>query len=243
MTSARRVRVGIGFLVVALLAMAGGLVGARWSAAGLWAGESAALLLYACGLALLFRSRAVGRYLGELEARVRAQDAEFESYKRRARKEAEEAELRALEKVLLELLPPFDNLRRAIAAGRRGGDPAALLAGIELVEQQLLGGLARLAVTPIDAVGEPFDPRFHEALQMVDAPDVPPGQVVEQYQRGYLYTPLQRLLRPAKVAVAKAAAPPDAPAAATEAAAPGESAEASEPAAAQGAAEPADPAR
>jgi molecular chaperone GrpE len=141
----------------------------------------------------------------EINDRLLRLAAEFENYKRRARKEYDEATLRGTENVLKELLPPLDNLDRAIVAARAGNANAAtaLLEGVQLVQKQFFTGLDKLSVKPIEAEGQPFDPNFHEAVQQVDSQTLPPGSVATVYQRGYLHTGTNRLLRPAVVAVVR----------------------------------------
>jgi molecular chaperone GrpE len=72
---------------------------------------------------------------------------------------------------------------------------------VELIHKQLLAALAKLSVNPIASKGQPFDPRYHEAIEMVETTDAPDHQVIEELQRGYRFK--DRLLRPAMVKVAK----------------------------------------
>jgi molecular chaperone GrpE len=76
-----------------------------------------------------------------------------------------------------------------------------LRGGVELIYKQLLAALAKLSVNPIVSKGQPFDPRYHEAIEMVDTTDAPDHQVLEELQRGYKFK--DRLLRPAMVKVAR----------------------------------------
>jgi molecular chaperone GrpE len=136
--------------------------------------------------------------------------ADFENYKRRSRRDMDDAAIRAKEQVLKEVLPVLDNLDRALLATTRGGTVESLAQGVKLVERQLLAGLEKFGIKAFEAKGEPFDPARHEAIQQVETTDHPPGTVVEEFARGYLIG--ERLLRPSMVAVAKApaaASPPD----------------------------------
>lgn len=146
----------------------------------------------------------------ELNDRMLRLAAEFENYKRRSRKEMDDAVLRGLEGVLKELLPPLDNLDRAIMAARgaNASGATALLEGVQLVQKQFFTALEKLQVKSFDAEGKPFDPNFHEAVQQVDSPSLPPGSVAAVYQRGYIHTTTNRLLRPAMVAVVRGKAEP-----------------------------------
>jgi molecular chaperone GrpE len=92
----------------------------------------------------------------------------------------------------------LDGFERALKAG---GDASDFRNGIELIYRQFQDALQKAGVQPIVAVGRAFDPRIHEAIEMVDRTDVPDHQVVEELQRGYKYK--DRLLRPAMVRVAR----------------------------------------
>ena len=96
------------------------------------------------------------------------------------------------------LLPVMDSLERALQVK---SDAAELRSGVELIYKQLQAALGKLSVHPIASKGEPFDPRYHEAIEMVETTDAPDHQVIEELQRGYKFK--DRLLRPAMVKVAK----------------------------------------
>jgi len=132
-----------------------------------------------------------------LDRLARAQ-AEFENSRRRASKEQQEFRDYAVADAIKPLLPVVDSLERALQVQ---SDGAELRSGVELIYKQLLAALAKLSVNPIAAKGEAFDPRYHEAIEMVDTSDAPDHQVIEELQRGYKYK--DRLLRPAMVKVAK----------------------------------------
>lgn len=142
----------------------------------------------------------------ELETRVRETQerllrvaADFENYRRRIEREKQEYVKFAHERILRDLLPIMDNLRRAMEHARVIGESPVLLSGVELVVQEFEKVLERYGVTPIDALGRPFDPMVHEALQTVEVEESEPGLVVEEIQRGYLLN--GRVLRPALVSV------------------------------------------
>jgi molecular chaperone GrpE len=143
----------------------------------------------------------------ELNDRLLRLAAEFENYKRRSRKEMEDASGRATESVLKEMLPVMDNLDRALQAATSGDGAAsggALIEGVQLVQKQFFVALERFQVKPFDAEGQPFDPQVHEAVSQLETDKVPAGSVASVFQRGYKIG--SRLLRPALVAVAKAPA-------------------------------------
>jgi molecular chaperone GrpE len=137
----------------------------------------------------------------ELHDRLLRTAAEFENFKKRTKKEAEEASTRGREQLLKELLPAVDNLERALKHAPPG-DP--LTVGIMQTEKQLLQALEKFGVVRFSAVGKPFDPSLHDAIQQVETSEYPPGTVAQEFASGYMLGP--RLLRPAMVAVAKAPA-------------------------------------
>ncbi len=132
-----------------------------------------------------------------LDRLARAQ-AEFENARRRAGKEQQEFRDYAVADAIKSLLPSMDSLERALQVK---SDATELRSGVELIYKQLLAALAKLSVNPIVSKGEAFDPRYHEAIEMVETGDVPDHQVIEELQRGYKFK--DRLLRPAMVKVAK----------------------------------------
>lgn len=133
--------------------------------------------------------------------------ADLDNFRKRARREQDDARLKAREDLLKEILPGIDNLERALAAAGASDDPIAQ--GVRMVLKQFHTALERVDVKAFEAVGQPFDPTRHEAIAQVESGDHPPGTVVTELQRGYTNGP--RLLRPAMVTVAKAPAPPPPP--------------------------------
>ena len=127
--------------------------------------------------------------------------ADMENLKKRQERERAELLQFGNENLIKELLPVVDNLERALDHGRQLEAPAALLEGIDLVYQGFLKALDRFGVTPLDSVGQPFDPAFHNAVMQEEAPDAPDSSVIKELLKGYLLN--QRLLRPAMVVVAR----------------------------------------
>ncbi len=127
--------------------------------------------------------------------------AEMENLKKRLDKEKADLLQFANENLIKELLPVVDNLELALEHGRQAETPASFLEGIELVHQGFLKALARFGVTPLEAVGQPFDPAYHNAVMQEAAPEVPDCSVLKELQKGYLMN--NRLLRPAMVVVAR----------------------------------------
>jgi molecular chaperone GrpE len=137
------------------------------------------------------------------ELALRAQ-AETENVRRRAQRDVESAHKFAVEKFAAELLPVADSLERAVETARSNRADAAAAAiadGVELSLKLFIDVLARAGVVQIDPHGEPFNPRFHEAVSAVDSPDAEPGSVVHVLQKGYTLN--GRLVRAAMVMVAK----------------------------------------
>jgi molecular chaperone GrpE len=129
------------------------------------------------------------------------QIAELENFKKRANREKDEAIRFANEALVKDLLPVVDNLERAVAHSKDGGNGKPLVEGVEMVLRGFFDILAKHGVIPISAVGQPFDPQKHEAMAQVESTTYDPNTVIEEYHKGYLLR--DRLLRPALVSVAK----------------------------------------
>jgi molecular chaperone GrpE len=127
--------------------------------------------------------------------------ADLENYKKQAARQRDEAVQRARTSLLLAMLTVVDNLERALA--HAGGGSESVVEGIRMTHRQILDVLAGLGVRPLEAAGQAFDPRYHEAVDVASssAAGVAPGTVVGELQRGYLVS--GEVLRPARVRVAK----------------------------------------
>jgi molecular chaperone GrpE len=134
-------------------------------------------------------------------ARLLRLAADMENLKKRQDKERADLLLYANENLIKELLPVVDNLERALEHGRQAEAPEAWLEGIDLVYQGFLKALAKFGVTPLESVGQQFDPVFHNAVMQEETTEVPDCNVTKELQKGYLMN--QRLLRPAMVVVAR----------------------------------------
>jgi molecular chaperone GrpE len=130
--------------------------------------------------------------------RLARMQAEFENARRRTVKEQQEFRDYAAADVIKSLLPVLDSFERALHAKP---DAAEFRNGVDLIYKQLQTALGKLSVQAIAAKGEPFDPHYHEAIEMVETTDAPDHQVIEELQRGYKLK--DRLLRPAMVKVAR----------------------------------------
>lgn len=133
-----------------------------------------------------------------LETAQRLQ-ADFDNYRKRVARDAEDAAKRAGQRVISELLPALDNLERALAHVESGGTGEELVDGVRMVLSQVLDVLSKEGVERIDAVGQPFDPTKHQAVGQAEREDVPENTVVDMYQCGYRMH--GRVLRPASVVV------------------------------------------
>lgn len=132
--------------------------------------------------------------------------ADFENYEKRAQRDLAQERRYAHAGLARELLPVLDNLHRALEAARQHGDAGPLAQGVALVQSQLAEVLARFGVTPIEALDRPFDPTWHEAVMQQPRSGVSPGTVVAVLEPGYRLH--DRVLRPARVAVAAPAESP-----------------------------------
>ncbi len=124
--------------------------------------------------------------------------AEFDNARKRAVRDQQEFREFAAAEVIKSILPILDSFERAL---RAGGDSSEFRNGVELIYRQLQDALQKMGVQPIIALGQAFDPRVHEAIEMVDTTEVADHHVFDELQRGYRYK--DRLLRPAMVRVAR----------------------------------------
>ncbi len=136
--------------------------------------------------------------------------ADFDNFRKRARKEIEDARKGGREEMLKEFLPVFDNLERAVMMASKATDLKAVSDGIGMILKQFFDAIARVNIVRVPTKGVSFDPSVHEAIQQVES-DEPPGTVLSEVQPGYATD--GRLVRAALVVVAKprtAKAPTDA---------------------------------
>lgn len=138
----------------------------------------------------------------ERERAIRAA-AEMENLRRRAAMDVEKAHKFALEKFAGELLPVIDSLERALEMSDRENEQLKpTLEGVELTLRSMLNAVGKFGVLPIDPQGEGFDPNRHQAMSMVENPNVAPNTVLAVMQKGYELN--GRVIRPAMVMLAKA---------------------------------------
>jgi molecular chaperone GrpE len=130
--------------------------------------------------------------------RLARTQADFDNARKRAAKEQADFRDYALADTIKNLIPVLDSFDRAL---KTSPEKSEFHLGIELIHRQLQDALAKIGVQPISAAGQQFDPRYHEAIEMVDTENAKDNEVIEELQRGYKLK--DRLLRPAMVRVAR----------------------------------------
>lgn len=125
--------------------------------------------------------------------------ADFENYQKRMQRHLATEIRLGKKRVFLDLLEVMDNFERALA--QKNQESGALLAGIEIIYRQLETLLAKQGVKAFSAVGQPFDPFYHEAVAVWEKEDIQEEVVTDEIQRGYFYE--DEVLRPARVRVAR----------------------------------------
>ena len=144
------------------------------------------------------------------DAALRA-EAEMQNVRRRAAKDVEHAHKFGAEKLIQNLLPVIDSLEKALESSELVKDldqdhsAKAVLDGVGLCHKMFLDTLGKENVAVVDPHGEPFDPNLHQAMSMVENPDMEPNSVVAVIQKGYQLN--GRLVRPAMVMVSKGVSP------------------------------------
>lgn len=139
--------------------------------------------------------------LNELKDKYLRALADTENVRKRMRQQNEESVRLQRESLLRDLLPVVDNLERALEAARGGSNRQSITDGVEMVLRSLHDLLRAQGVTALTAIGQPFDPQVHEAVDHVQSEEHPPNTVVSEFHRGYLIG--DRMLRPARVSVSK----------------------------------------
>lgn len=125
--------------------------------------------------------------------------ADFDNFRKRLERERTEFRLAAQAQLVEELLPVLDAFERALAT-RTSGVDEDYRKGVELIYKQLADTLAAAGLEPVEAIGQPFDPNLHHAVERVETTAHPDQEVLATLQKGYRLR--QRLLRPAMVRVA-----------------------------------------
>ena len=113
--------------------------------------------------------------------------AEFENARKRNAKEQSHMYDVGAKEVLAKLLPVVDNFERGLGAMTDADKESSFAQGIEMIYKQLITVLSDLGVTPIEAVGQEFDPNFHNAVMHVEDENFGENEVAEEFQKGYMY--------------------------------------------------------
>ena len=163
--------------------------------------ESAAETPEALREALAAKTQEVER----LQDRLVRLQAEFENSKKRMTREKAEFLKFAHEGLILDFLPVLDNLERAMGAARHESGSTPLLEGLEMIGRLFRSVLEKVGVKPMETIGQPFDPAYHQAVAQVEISHGDANLVMEEIQKGYLME--GRVLRPAMVKVSRAASP------------------------------------
>ena len=123
----------------------------------------------------------------ELTDRVKRQMAEFDNYRKRTDREKAAMFDLGSRNVIEKMLPVVDNFERGLAAIPEADKASAVATGMEMIYKQLMTTLSDLGVKPIEAVGQPFDPNFHNAVMHVDDESLGENVVAEEFQKGYMH--------------------------------------------------------
>ena len=127
--------------------------------------------------------------------------AEFENYKKRSAREMDDFRKFANQSLIKEMLAVVDNLERAlISSNGKSSEDTCMADGVNLTLMEILKVFEKFNVKPIESIGQPFDPNFHQAMMQEETDDYPENTVITEMQKGYMIH--DRLLRPSMVVVA-----------------------------------------
>ncbi|WP_411343228.1 nucleotide exchange factor GrpE [Paenibacillus sp. WLX1005] len=129
---------------------------------------------------------------------LRAQ-ADFDNFRRRTQKEKEDLAKYASAGLITELIPVIDNFERAMATKPDSPELESFNKGVDMIFRQLSDVLKNTGLTPMESVGQPFNPEFHQAVMQVESDEHEEGTVVEELQKGYILK--DKVIRPAMVKV------------------------------------------
>lgn len=135
---------------------------------------------------------------GHYQRYLRAQ-ADFDNFRRRTMKEKEDIANYTSAKLVGKLLPVLDNFERALATEQAENGIESLIKGVYMISRQLGQVLEQEGVQPMEVIGQPFNPDFHQAVMTVKTDEYGEGIVVEQLEKGYMLR--DKVLRPAMVKV------------------------------------------
>ncbi len=133
------------------------------------------------------KQEALKEKINELEDRVKRQMAEFENFRKRTDKEKTAMFETGAKSVIEKILPVVDNFERGLAAVPESEKGGAFEQGMEMIYKQLMTELENMEVKPIPAVGEEFNPDFHNAVMQVESEEFDAGIIAQELQKGYTY--------------------------------------------------------
>ena len=125
--------------------------------------------------------------IAELQDKVTRQMAEFDNFRKRSEKEKAAMYSMGARDVLEKMLEVLDNFERGFDAVEEDDQDDAFVQGMQMVYKQMLEALEKLGVKPIEAVGQPFDPNYHNAVMHEDNEEAGENEVVAEFQKGYMY--------------------------------------------------------
>lgn len=123
----------------------------------------------------------------ELEDRVKRQMAEFDNFRKRTEKEKTAMFETGAKSVIEKILPVVDNFERGLASVPEEEKDGAIAQGMQMIYKQLMTELENLDVKPIPAVGEEFNPEFHNAVMQTESEEFESGTIAQELQKGYTY--------------------------------------------------------
>ncbi len=147
------------------------------------------------------KQEALKEKIEELEDRVKRQMAEFENFRKRTDKEKTAMFETGAKSVIEKILPVVDNFERGLAAVPENEKGGAFAQGMEMIYKQLMTEFENMEVKPIPAVGEEFNPDFHNAVMQVESEEFDAGIIAQELQKGYTYR--DSVVRHSMVAVVK----------------------------------------
>ena len=133
------------------------------------------------------KNEAMQEKIDELEDRVKRQMAEFENFRKRTEKEKTMMFETGAKSVIEKILPVVDNFERGLATIPEEDKESAFANGMKMIYKQMMDELDKLGVKPIEAVGQEFDPNFHNAVMQVESEEYESGIIAQEFMKGYMY--------------------------------------------------------
>ena len=137
----------------------------------------------------------------EHQQRLLRVQADYDNFRRRTLKEKEELAKYASSVLITQLIPVIDNFERALTTGDESTNNSAYAKGVEMIFRQFMDVMSAEGLSPMNSVGEAFNPEYHQAIMQVESDEYEEGIVVEEIQKGYLLK--DKVLRPAMVKVSQ----------------------------------------